>query len=96
MSLQDFCFSVVYAWDACDVSNPLLKNIFWVLVWLKCIKRRHVLFAIDEDFHLIILVLLLLRTMEVYYMFMGELKFKKYPFYDYRGPCDILNCFLKK
>ena len=53
------------------------------------------MFAIDEDFYLIIPVLLLLRTMEIY-MLMGDLKFKKHPFCDCRGPCNILSCFLKK
>ena len=52
--------------------------------------------VIDEDFYLIIPVLFLLKTMEIYDMFKGELKFKKHPFCDYRGPCDILSCFLKK
>ena len=89
MLLQGFCLSVVYALKfkinyfmmyaiAWDVSNPLLENIFWVLFWLKCIKCWNVLPAIDEDFYLIIPVLVLLRTIEIYYMFMGELKFKKH------------------
>ena len=50
----------------------------------------------DEDFHLIIPVALLLRTMEIYYMSMGELKFEEHLLYDCRGACDILSCFLKK
>ena len=41
------------------------RKYFLVLFWLKCIKCRHVLSPINEDFYLIIPVLLLLRTMEI-------------------------------
>ena len=76
--------------------KSLPRKYFWVLFWLKCIKCRHVFSAIDEDFYLIIPVLLLLRTMEIYYTLMGELKFKEHRFCDDRNSYDILSCCLKK
>ena len=84
------------ALDAWDVSNLLLKNSFCALFWLKCIKCRQILSIMDEDFHFIIPVALLYRTMEIYYMSILKLKFKEHPFCDYRDPCDILSCFLKR
>ena len=106
MSLRDFCFSVVYVLKVktcnfmmqgcmrCFKSHP--RKYFLGAVSVKVFKSRHALSATDEDFHLIIPVLLLLRTMNIYYMFMRELKFKKPPFCDYSGPCNILSCFLEK
>ena len=98
MSLQDFCLSVVYVlkfnliW--CFKSPP--QKYFWFLFWLKCIKCRPVLSVMDEYFRLIVIpVGLLVRTMEIYYMSMGEFKFKEHLFCDCRSPCDILSCFLE-